>query len=666
MAVSTDPTDPHFGLESDPTNPNFGLAPTPAPAAPAAVDTPSVAEQYGTGGDPTEVIKKFLDTPSAAKNALEAAAETIKGFVPASLKQAAEMATPLTGAIENLVQTPQKLSDVLFGGKTVAQAFPESQTLVEAEKTPPFSKERFQAGFGIASQLGMAALLSKQIAPNEPAPLQEALGFKSPPEQPGAPAAPLTDVVTNGQDIKPVVESIKPVEATQPTEIQPQEVIPNAIQEPSTSGVVPQPRETTPETGGVSQGVGPSEQGQEVAKTGATEEAVAQPIIAYHGSRSEFEKFRPTTGDIGFHFGSPEQADWRVGDEGTVKPYHLDIKNPLRLNRDPGGWYGEDAVNLVNEAIGSKLNPSASTSSIRQAIQKAGYDGVIYPNKFEGQGDSYIAFSPDQIAPAPKPPTAQPEAPAATLPPPAPETQPGGTTEAAAGTVESPAVPKTEEAAKSVPAPGETEKPPVQTATEQATGISTERLQSIYGKDSVLITKGRSPEQFQAIGQADTRDPYAVLSKSQQTGIALPDDVPVLRVEHQRLLEKARAAYGTPEYNGLAQQAADFANATKQVAHGPASDIMRSLQDVDKPSYNSPADFDNIVRERMNRESTPEEQQTFQKAADEVKNGEQDMSKSASDAQARVSRYQPKETMSFEDAVDNLKKQIAELTGPCT
>ena len=50
MAVSTDPTDPHFGLETDPSSPNFGLpatSPAPSPEAGVAVDVPAAPSPIG-------------------------------------------------------------------------------------------------------------------------------------------------------------------------------------------------------------------------------------------------------------------------------------------------------------------------------------------------------------------------------------------------------------------------------------------------------------------------------------------------------------------------------------------------------------------------------------------------------------------------------------------
>jgi hypothetical protein len=200
----------------------------------------------------------------------------------------------------------------------------------------------------------------------------------------------------------------------------------------------------------------------------------------------------------------------------------------------------------------------------------------------------------------------------------------------------------------------------------RGSGISTERLQQIYGKDSVLVNQGKGPAEWQAIGQADKRDPYAVLSQARKNGIAPPQDAPLLRAEHQRLLDAAKASYGTPEYRQRLQNAADFANATKQVVHGPAADLMRGLQENDKPRYDSPVDFDSIMQERIGRESSSAEKKTFENAAADVKEANTRQTEIAETAKNNLSRYRPKDVMKFEDAVDNVRQQIKDLTEPCT
>ena len=126
------------------------------------------------------------------------------------------------------------------------------------------------------------------------------------------------------------------------------------------------------------------------------------PQVFYHGTNADFSNFNRayTTGQMGFHFGTEDQARSIYKDDGVKYLYrvYLKIKNPLRLD-DQGGWYGENVVQMVNKALGIKLNPSAGDRQIAWAIRSAGYDGVVYTNKFEGDGneDSYIAFTPEQI-----------------------------------------------------------------------------------------------------------------------------------------------------------------------------------------------------------------------------------------------------------------------------
>jgi hypothetical protein len=138
-----------------------------------------------------------------------------------------------------------------------------------------------------------------------------------------------------------------------------------------------------------------------------------QPLTLYHGTNADFATFdnslQYSRGQMGMHLGDKEAAGNIFGDTPPKRiiPIEVDIKNPLRLE-DLGAWQGADVVEMVNEKIGSKLPLSAPDSAIREAIKKAGYDGVVYENKFESSidgvaSDSYIAFSPKQIKLSPSP-----------------------------------------------------------------------------------------------------------------------------------------------------------------------------------------------------------------------------------------------------------------------
>lgn len=182
----------------------------------------------------------------------------------------------------------------------------------------------------------------------------------------------------------------------------------------------------------------------------------------FHGTFAEFGTFEQQGNrgsesvDMGFHFGSRETSDTvlrnrkTVEEEGQVgqtfargidtsKPrvvaVELDIKNPLRLEEERGGnWSPSDVIHkIVNEIEAGREIEGISEKDIdglfndeviqdgenildlddvrqesdllQKWLNERGYDGIVYENKFEGGGDSLIAFKPEQIktlTPTPK------------------------------------------------------------------------------------------------------------------------------------------------------------------------------------------------------------------------------------------------------------------------
>jgi hypothetical protein len=128
-----------------------------------------------------------------------------------------------------------------------------------------------------------------------------------------------------------------------------------------------------------------------------------KPRILYHSTRAQFTVFdlRYTTGQLGFHLGTLPQArsvSRSTSRSGRVYMHkvYASIQNPIRLE-DMGGWHGYEVRDMVNRVAGLDLKGSGRDSDIRRALIAAGYDGVVYKNKFEGSGDSFIAFYPNQI-----------------------------------------------------------------------------------------------------------------------------------------------------------------------------------------------------------------------------------------------------------------------------
>lgn len=178
------------------------------------------------------------------------------------------------------------------------------------------------------------------------------------------------------------------------------------------------------------------------------------PMVVYHGTPADFEVYDPEkANDVGFHFGTPEQADFKIGggffkmgipySEGVnVQPVYLSIQNPLPLKDHSWDTPGMMIVSLQQEglkipkyldALAEKISlhdreqPTyddekwnslgdyqfrkakekwwADRKELRKqfkedtvkAIEENGYDGIVYSNEVEGVGKSFIAFRQNQI-----------------------------------------------------------------------------------------------------------------------------------------------------------------------------------------------------------------------------------------------------------------------------
>lgn len=141
--------------------------------------------------------------------------------------------------------------------------------------------------------------------------------------------------------------------------------------------------------------------------------------VVYHGTNNhDFHEFK--IGDIGYHFGTEEQASDRVFDNPNarmIKAY-LNIKNPLYAAFDFGDWRGDYVATMLIETEQFEENENRTeiekrlfeiaqiddekkaNDELREYLQSLGYDGVVYENQFEAEdigGLSYIAFNSNQI-----------------------------------------------------------------------------------------------------------------------------------------------------------------------------------------------------------------------------------------------------------------------------
>ena len=129
----------------------------------------------------------------------------------------------------------------------------------------------------------------------------------------------------------------------------------------------------------------------------------------------EFVEFKE--GDVGFHFGTKEQAENRAKNKnfttGRTFRVLLNIENPVQVKRDIMNWHANAvALRLWSEGVISQEEEAEIQSlwsqeksgqkdpaavRLREILAEKGYDGIRYPNDFEGAGDSFIAFRDDQI-----------------------------------------------------------------------------------------------------------------------------------------------------------------------------------------------------------------------------------------------------------------------------
>lgn len=140
--------------------------------------------------------------------------------------------------------------------------------------------------------------------------------------------------------------------------------------------------------------------------------------VVFHATNADFDTFDTSKSDLGAHFGTVEQANKVAasrlfGREGTtnIMPVYIDLRSPLRL-KDVGTFHADGiAPQLAAKGWMTKAEAKAMVAAIdrdwtlrpkydrqvRELIQEHGYDGVVYKNDHEGQGDSYIVFEPSQV-----------------------------------------------------------------------------------------------------------------------------------------------------------------------------------------------------------------------------------------------------------------------------
>lgn len=140
-------------------------------------------------------------------------------------------------------------------------------------------------------------------------------------------------------------------------------------------------------------------------------DADGKPLVVYHGTRAAFTEFsdeaRRFTDDgwlgRGFYFTSePDIADFYSGGTygevgSSTMPVYLKLQNPLEFDVTGQG----EKRGAVARALGvdvAGLDATDLAQTLTRALRDAGYDGVIYTERFgSGSRVEYLTLSPEQI-----------------------------------------------------------------------------------------------------------------------------------------------------------------------------------------------------------------------------------------------------------------------------
>jgi hypothetical protein len=175
-----------------------------------------------------------------------------------------------------------------------------------------------------------------------------------------------------------------------------------------------------------------------------------EPDVLYHATFSDFDTFRVNAGSdeyrrFGFHVGPMEAASSRIDiklaedardgvktdpSDARLLPLYVRSESPLRLDENRTGRWGVDDVmqalmqeaedrgvdgisdemlddyasdQLVLPGAGGRawsdayeFEPGERSDVLVGFLRQIGYDSIVYENKFEGGGDSYLLFDPRQ------------------------------------------------------------------------------------------------------------------------------------------------------------------------------------------------------------------------------------------------------------------------------
>lgn len=214
--------------------------------------------------------------------------------------------------------------------------------------------------------------------------------------------------------------------------------------------------------------------------------------------------------------------------------------------------------------------------------------------------------------------------------------------------------------------PVEETSPPVEATqtTGAPAGTSNRMFEETYGEGAIPGGEGVDTGMLLDNARADVRsgkvDPYEVLSRTRQDGIASPKDYATLAAEHERLVNEAVAKEraGDPEAAESSQRASDFANAI-QPHKTAASDLMRLFQGDLNYDLSTAFGMNEYMKAELGRGMKPNETAKFEQRAQRIRQAEKDVQGAIRRSDARVqTRYAKVRDIPIEEAASRVKEML--------
>ncbi len=135
--------------------------------------------------------------------------------------------------------------------------------------------------------------------------------------------------------------------------------------------------------------------------------SAAVPPLVFHGTPDDFECFEIFGLGVHFTVDRAVAEKFAGGREGRIVAARLLVRRPLRVP-DLATWGVHDVVANTLDRGGldprqaAALHASISNATyddrdLHAALAVHGFDSLVYDNRVEGGGDSYVVFRKEQI-----------------------------------------------------------------------------------------------------------------------------------------------------------------------------------------------------------------------------------------------------------------------------